>query len=93
MASHSVHPSAKSLSFTLGLKNMGNIMLAGPSNADLEKPGCRTAISISQINSVLLTREPDYLNLVVAKILLYLSEEIQQEFLIAAQSIGEQVIH
>jgi hypothetical protein len=89
MASCSIHPSSKSLIFTLGLKNARNIMLAGPSNADLEEPGRKTAISLSQINSILLTREPDYLNLVVAKTILRLSEEIEKEFLNVAQSINE----
>jgi hypothetical protein len=89
MASYSIHPNYKSLIFTLGLKNAGNIMLAGPSNADLKEPGSKTAISLCQINSILLTREPDYLNAVVAKTILHLSEEIEQDFLFVAQSIDE----
>jgi len=88
MASYSIHPNSKSLMFTLGLKNNKNIMLAGPSNADLEEPGCNTAISLCQINSVLLTREPDYLHLVVAKAMIYLSEEIQQSFLEVAKTLN-----
>jgi len=87
MASYSIHPSSKSLMFILGLKGKKNIMLAGPSNADLEEPGCNTAISIFQINTVLLAREPDYLHNVVAKTMLYLLEEIEQSFLEVAKTI------
>ena len=89
MASYSIHPNSKSLMFTLGLKNNKNIMLAEPSNADLEEPGCNTAISLCQINTILLAREPDYLHPVVAKATLYLSEEIEQSFLEVAKGIDD----
>lgn len=55
MASHTIHPSAKCISFNLGVIYPFNALPAGRSNAGLADPGQCCAISLVQATTTLLT--------------------------------------
>jgi len=60
MACHNVHANPRGIFFKLGLyPESVDILLAGPSNVGLTDPGQLTALSLSQISTTLLTREPN----------------------------------
>jgi hypothetical protein len=92
MASHPIHANSKGIIFNLGLNNSKGIMLAGPSNAGLEEPGRKTAISLSQINSIFSTIVLDYLSLVIAKSMLHLLNEIEQNFIEVSQEFKDDLL-
>jgi hypothetical protein len=59
MASHAVHPSATFLRFSLGNRRDSNVIMAGPSNADLADPGQGALLSLMNATAALLTYESE----------------------------------
>lgn len=60
MASHTVHASAKSIAYSLGIIKPSNILLAGPSNAGLADPGQREAISLVQLTATFFNHKMEW---------------------------------
>lgn len=68
MASHPIHAGPKGIAFDIGLGTPGKVMLAGPSNQGLADPGHGMCISVMQVTTSLVTRQPtagDLVNLQV----------------------------
>src|ERR1051326_4118411 len=57
-ASHSVHPTSKGLSYTVGLLRQGEILLSGPSNYGLAEPAAATCGSLQLATVALLMLRP-----------------------------------
>jgi hypothetical protein len=55
MASHAVHPSATFIRFNLGNRQDSNVIMAGPSNADLADPGQGALLSLTNATAALIT--------------------------------------
>jgi len=81
MASHAVHANPKSVLFSLGLINQGEFLLAGPSNAGLADPGQGLAISLVQMNNILLGLEPSFTSIITMKMGEIYVKEISSEFM------------
>ncbi len=91
MASHKVHANPKGVFFSLGLfDGIGNILLAGPSNAGLADPGHLTAISLAQVTTTLLITRPNLDRLVMSNILLKMSDEVGKKFWAADRKLDQQ---
>ena len=81
LASNNVHANPKGVYYRLGLSQTNkDILLAGPSNTGLADPANGTVISICQITTSLLLREPNLDRVVASKALLSLSGDIQELF-------------
>lgn len=83
MASHAVHANPKGVLFNLGLLSESSgkdVLIAGPSDYGLADPGQSTAISLYQINSVLLTHKPKINSITILKTLEKLQDEIAEKF-------------
>lgn len=89
MASHGVHANPKGVFFKLGLVGNSEVLLAGPSNAGLCDPGHATALSLTQISSVLMKQSPTIDNIVAVKIMERLADEIGDALLAAHQKLVE----
>lgn len=82
MASHHVHTNPKSILFKLGQSYWSEeIILAGPSDAGLADPGQGMAISLNQVNSVLLAVKPSVMVIVVLKVMAMWVEELCNKFI------------
>ena len=80
MATQNVHADPKGAIYRLGL-NGERFLLTGPSNMGLVEPGHSTAISLLQVTSCLLLLQPTLDNIVLAKVMMILSDEIGIAFL------------
>jgi len=81
LASHNVHANPKGLSVKLGLgPNVGEVLLAGPSNTGLADPAQGAALSLLQTTSALLGTRPNLDGIVVMKVLVKLETEIAKVF-------------
>lgn len=82
MSSHFVHANPKGIYFNLEVdQNQNEVLVAGPSDYGLADPGQCTAISLLQINTALLTYQPNTTSLFVIKMFQKLEEEICREFI------------
>lgn len=82
LASHNVHADPKGAFFRLGLTQEGpDILLAGPSNFGLADPGHCTAISLTQVTTTLLAKEPVLDGLVTCEILQQLQRDAGEAFI------------
>jgi hypothetical protein len=88
-SSYNVHATPKGIMFKLGLSPNVNVLLSGPSNAGLADPGQSTAISLTQITSVLLSTKPNYDRIIILKVMSLLTKEIKKAFVIAHEYIEE----
>jgi hypothetical protein len=94
MASHHIHSSPKSILFKLGLTQLNpEVILAGPSNAGLADPGQGMAISLNQINNVLLVIKPSLMGLISQTIMSRWVEEICEEFIKVHKIVETQWLH
>lgn len=80
MASHNVHANPKGIFFKLGLLDEVDLLLTGSSDAGLASPGHSAAISLAQVSTPLVLLHPTLDNLVIAKVMLRLVDEIGQAF-------------
>ncbi len=80
MANHLVHATAKGLFFTLGVPDSKTMLLSGPSQIGLTKPGCDTAISLMRTCLALLFSKPKRQNLVVIQTMQIFADEIGKAF-------------
>ena len=92
MASQNVHADPTGVIYRLGL-NGERFLLAGPSNMGLADPGHSTAISLLQVTSCLLLLQPTLDNIVLAKVMMILSDEIGIAFLRAHKEIEAREQH
>jgi len=82
LASHSVHAHSKGLIFNISNKlNSERVISAGSTIFGLADPGQLTAISLMQINTVLLCSRPTATRLVYAKAMQKLLQKIKDEFM------------
>jgi hypothetical protein len=79
MASQNVHADPKGVLYRLGLTGQ-EFLLAGPSNIGLVDPAHSLAISLLQITSCLLLLDPILDNIVMARIMMTLCDEIGAAF-------------
>jgi hypothetical protein len=79
MASHNVHANPKGILFRLGLTH-DEVLLVGPSNTGLADPGLSAARSVSLITCNLVLMLPGLDSIVVAKVMLSISEKIGRLF-------------
>lgn len=92
MASHNIHASPKSLFFKLGLTpNSDDILMAGPSNSGLADPGHCTALSLMQVTITLLTKEPNIDRLIICDMMMNLSEEIGDNFILSHNRLENKI--
>ncbi|HEV2162945.1 MAG TPA: DUF5677 domain-containing protein [Stellaceae bacterium] len=87
IASHSVHANPKGLRAQHGILSDADILLAGPSNAGLAEPGHCTAISLTQISSVLLELDNSVDNLVMLQAMVLLERAVGKAFGSAHQKL------
>lgn len=80
MASHNVHANPKGVFFKLGLLDNDDFLLTGPTRVGLADPGQVTAISLVQACSSLLNLRPSMDELVTMKLMLVLSNEVEESF-------------
>jgi len=92
MASQNIHADPTGVNHRLGL-NGERFLLAGPSNMGLADPGHSTAISLLQVTSCLLLLQPTLDNIVLAKVMMSLSDEIGIAFLRAHKEIEAREQH
>jgi hypothetical protein len=76
MACNSVHAGPKSIFFNIGLSNLRDVLLVGPSNIGFTDPAQLSSISLLQITTLIITMNPTYENLIVINALNKLSIEI-----------------
>ena len=76
MACNSVHSGPKSVFFNIGLLNMKDLLLVGPSNIGFTDPAQLTSISLLQITSLLVKLVPSYEKIITLKALENLCFEI-----------------
>ncbi len=79
LASHSIHPSSKSVAFEVGLLRQ-DVLLSGPSNAGLSDPGQNTAIALHLSTVTFLNLNPTAERLLSLKTLALLVEDIKVKF-------------
>jgi hypothetical protein len=79
MASQNVHADPKGVLQSLGLTRP-DVLLAGPSNIGLADPGHSAAISLMQITACLILLQPTLDHIVMAKVMMTLSDEIGTAF-------------
>lgn len=90
MASRSVHASAKSAYFRLGLLNGHDLALAGPTNAGLADPGHATAIGLLSVNMSLFPFFETLDSHVFAKVMSGLVDEIGEQMIAAHRQLQEE---
>lgn len=88
-ASQNVHASVKGIRNPLGLcEATEDILLVGQSDSGMTDPAHCTAISLTQITSLLLNSKPNLDSIVISKVLLTISREIGEAFLHADKPKG-----
>jgi hypothetical protein len=87
MAGHSVHANPKGVLFKLGLLRETDALLAGPSDIGLADPGHAAALSLLQISTTLSSLNPTIDNVITAKVMLLLLNEITESFQRSHESI------
>ncbi|GCL74916.1 hypothetical protein PN4B1_49020 [Paenibacillus naphthalenovorans] len=90
LACNYVHLGPKASSFSLGVMDGSNLMLAGASNYGLAAPGQNTSLSLTQISANLLTVYPTYERLMVTNIMSFLVEEICSLFVEVQREIEDE---
>ena len=81
-ASQNIHANVKTIRNSLGLcEATEGILQVGPSNSGMTDPAHSTAISLAQLTRTTLFHSPNLDDLVVAKMLLALSDEVGEVFL------------
>jgi hypothetical protein len=81
LASNNVHANPKAVFYRLGLSHANEeILLAGPSNTGLADPANGTVLSVCQITTSLLLRQPNLDRVVASSSLLRLADDIQKVF-------------
>lgn len=83
MSSHAIHANPKGVYFNLGIseKSENKILIAGPSDYGLTDPGHSTAISLFQVNTVLLSYKTSFNSVAILKVFQKLEKEIGEEFI------------
>jgi len=80
MACNSVHSGPKSIFYNIGLSNLRDVLLVGPSNIGFTDPAQLSSISLLQITSLIIRMNPTYENLIVINALEKLNTEIPVVF-------------
>ena len=81
-ASQNVHAGAKGISNRIGLcEATEDLLLVGQSNSGMTDPAHSSAISLTQVTTVLLNIKPNIDRLVILNILLKMEDEIGEIFL------------
>ena len=91
MASHGLHGGSKALYFRLGVPDVLETLIAGPSNLGLDAPGMDSALSLGVINAILLTHRPDLEGLTTARVIHTLAERTVEAFSLAAAELEERI--
>jgi hypothetical protein len=82
LASHHIHSNPKSILFKLGTSTSNTRMiLVGPSNAGLAEPGQGMAISLGQIDALLIGIEPNITGIMIQKVINRWVEELCQKYI------------
>ena len=82
-ASQNVHANVKTIKNSLGLcEAVDDFLQVGPSNSGMTDPAHSTAISLSQLTCTLLFSAPNIDGIIMTKMLLSLSDEIGDEFIL-----------
>lgn len=88
LSSHAIHANPKGITFNIGLLN-NDILLAGPTDTGMTDPGHCTAISLSQVTTLLITYKPTEKRIVQIKVLLSLVNKIGNYFFEIQKSIED----
>ena len=81
-ASQSIHANVKAIRYSLGLcEAVGDVLQVGPSNSGMTDPAHSTAISLLQLTCTTLFLSPNLDDVVAAKMLSTLSDQIGEAFI------------
>jgi len=84
-----VHTGPTSILFDLGMPEPNTLLLAGPSNRGLADPGQGAAISLHQLNTLILSKIVNFENVISMKISQYWIDELKDEFINVHRRVEE----